>query len=268
MDQLGVKKERLLKHIKRLGSLAVGFSGGVDSTLLVAAARQVLGDRVLALTAESPTHPRKELANATALARTLGVRHVCIQTDEMQDPDFISNGPERCYYCKRRLFAAMRRVAQQEGIDHLAHGANVDDLSDYRPGNKAAEELGVLAPLNLAGLTKADIRQLAKQMGLPNWDRPAMACLATRIPYGDTIGAGTLEQIDRAERRVLKAGATYCRVRHHGNLARIEIYPDDMERLMQPDVRHDLIQDLKTIGYQYVCMDMEGYISGKMNREL
>ena len=268
MDEIDHKRDKLFDVLKKMSSLAVGFSGGVDSTLLVAAAKQVLGDRVIAMTAQSPTHPQKELDHATGIADALGVRHIVFPTHEMEDDAFTANGPERCYHCKKILFGAMQKVADSEGVEHLAHGANVDDMSDHRPGFRATAELGVTAPLIEAGLTKQDIRRLAERMGLPNWDRPAMACLATRVPYDVKLSPEILQKIEKAEALVLDTGVRYCRVRHHGNLARIEIDMAENGRVIDNSVRQNLIRQFRSIGYQFVCLDLEGYLSGKMNRGL
>ncbi len=268
IDSIDRKRDKLFDYLKKMRKLAVGFSGGVDSTLLVAAAKQVLGDRVIAMTAKSPTHPQKELDHATGIAEVLGVRHMVFATHEMEDARFTANGPNRCYHCKKILFGTMRKVAEAEGIEHLAHGANLDDLSDYRPGFRAAEELRVTAPLIEAGLSKQDIRRLAERMGLPNWNRPAMACLATRVPYGETLAPDILQKIEQAETLIMDTGVSHCRVRHHGNLARIEIDMDEISRVTDQTGRQALIDQLKLIGYQFVCLDLEGYLSGKMNREL
>jgi len=267
-DAIDFKRDKLFDYLQKFHTLAVGFSGGVDSTLLVAAAKQVLGDRVIAMTAQSPTHPQKELDHAAGIAEALGVRHIVFQTHEMEDVDFTANGPERCYHCKKILFGAMRDLADGEGLEHLAHGANLDDISDHRPGFRAAEELGVTAPLIEAGLTKQDIRHLAQRMGLPNWNRPAMACLATRVPYGEKLAPDVLRKIEQAESMIMRTGVRHCRVRHHGNLARIEIDMDENSRLIDETVRQNLIRQFRSIGYQFVCLDLEGYLSGKMNREL
>lgn len=267
-NSIARKKENLVSHIKQLKSLAVGFSGGVDSTLLLAVAKEALGDAVIAMTAQSPTHPLLELNHAKDVAGTLGVKHVVFPTLEMKDGDFTANGPERCYHCKKILFKAMRKVADDAGIENLAHGANLDDMSDHRPGFKAAEELEVRAPLIETAFSKSDIRRLAEIMGLPNWDRPAMACLATRIPYGVKIEEATLRQIETAEALVLKTGVRSCRVRHHGNLARIEIDMDEKAVLMDQVNRRKIMEGFRSIGYQFVCLDLEGYLTGKMNREL
>lgn len=268
IDSIESKKSQLYKYLKELQSLVVGFSGGVDSSLLLAAAHQVLGDRVIAMTATSATHSKREMDYAVKLAEEIGVRHLFFETDEMGDVQFTSNGPERCYHCKKRLFSGMRRLADELGFETLSHGANVDDHSDYRPGLKAADELNVKAPLSQVGLTKPEIRALAKSMGLSSWDRPSMACLATRVPYGVVIEQQLLVRIDQAETIVRQAGASHCRVRHHGNIARIELNETDMEKLMRPKIRQKITKGIRTLGYKFVCIDMEGFESGKMNREL
>ncbi len=262
------KKKELYNVIRGLGSLVVGLSGGVDSTLLLAIAKQVLGTRVMAVTAASPTHPEHELENAVAIAGKLGVRHMVIDTHEMEDPDFTDNGPDRCYYCKRHIFKALQEAADDAGMDYIAHGANQDDLSDHRPGFKAAQEMGVVAPLSQAGFTKSDVRRLAKEIGLPNWSRPAMACLATRVPYGVALSQGLLIKIAKAEELVRQAGVTQCRVRQHDDLARIEIPMEEVDMLMGETVRQILVEKIIDLGYNFVCIDMEGFESGKMNRVL
>jgi uncharacterized protein len=265
---LSQKEAKLIECLKRYDTLGVAFSGGVDSTLLLAAARRVLGQRVVALTAQSQIHPSGERDQAIALAQKLGVRHILFETHELDDPLFTGNGPDRCYYCKKSLFSAMQREATVLGIRTLAHGANLDDLSDFRPGSKAAREMGIAAPLIDAGLTKADIRRLAQRLALSNWDRPAMACLATRVPYGMTIDPQIMVRIDKAETFLRGLGVARCRVRHHGNLARIEADPGDVARLAEPQRRASVVAALRALGYAYVCLDLEGYSSGKMNRDL
>lgn len=266
--QLENKKLTLFENLKRLKKVGVAFSGGVDSSLLLAAAAHVLGDQAVAMTATSPTHPAREAQLATQIAKQLGVRHVWFKTSEMADAHFTANDPQRCYYCKRLIFGEMRRQAHQLGIENIAHGANTDDMADFRPGRKAAEELNVISPLNDAGLSKAEIRQLARQMNLPNWERPSMACLATRIPYGTPINIETLARIDTAEDILWQHGAPFCRVRHHGDLARIEVHPQDVQKIAAPGVREQIAAKLRQLGYRYVCLDLEGYESGKMNRDL
>jgi len=262
------KEKKLITRLTGFNTLIVAFSGGVDSTLLLAVAGRVLGDRVIAITAESDIHPTGETALAAALAERIGVRHIVLPSDELADPSFTANPPDRCYHCKKRLMTGLIAKAEELGFENVAHGANVDDLSDHRPGFKAAQELGITAPLIDAGLTKADIRDLARQMGLPNWNRPAMACLASRIPYGTQISPQILLQIDKSETYIRQLGLINCRVRHHGSLARIEVDPHDIYRVMQPDIRDRIVSRLRQLGYAHVCLDLEGYVPGKMNREL
>ncbi len=265
---LEITLKRLLNNLQKLPSVAVALSGGVDSSLLLFLALQSLGGKVIAITAASAIQPYGELETATALARKIGARHLIIETDELDDPDFVMNTSERCYHCKRRLFRLMISRARREGFKTLIHGVNVEDLSDYRPGIRAADELGVLAPLAQAGLSKPDIRKLAQLSGLPNWNRPAMACLATRIPYGTIIDRGLLAKIDRAEQMLRQLGVAHCRVRHHGNLACIEVAPEEIETLAKSQVRVRIVQSLKGLGYHFVGLDLEGYLSGKMNRDI
>lgn len=267
-EELLHKEERLKRCLERYDTLGVAFSGGVDSTLLLAAAQRVLGQRVVALTGLSELHPSGEKEQAIEMARRLGVRHLLFETQELADPRFTANPPERCYHCKIGLFNTMRRQVEALGIGTLAHGANVDDLSDFRPGFKAAKEMGIVAPLIDAGLSKAEIRLLARRMGLPNWNRPAMACLASRIPYGTSIEKRLLARLDQAETALHKLGISHCRVRHHGSLARIEVDPADVIRLAEPRLRAEVVTALRALGYAHVCLDLEGYSSGKMNRDL
>lgn len=258
----------LQQLLGRFDGLGVAFSGGVDSTLLLAAAKRVLGDRVIAFTARSAIHPEAELNFSMAMAGQLKVQQVVFATDELQDPLFVANGRLRCYHCKRRLFEIMARQARQSGIHVLAHGANLDDAGDYRPGLQAAKEFGIAAPLMEAGLTKGEIRSLAKKMGLPNWDKPAMACLASRVPYDTPISPALLHRIDQAESMVRDVVQGACRVRHHGSVARIEVDPAVQSELLRPATRRRIVDALRALGYDHVCLDMEGYVAGKMNRGL
>lgn len=263
---LSAKKMALADNLSRYPSIGIAFSGGVDSSLLLAVARQVLGDRMVAMTGQSPIHPSGEKEAAISLAKQLGVRHILLNTHELDDPAFVRNGRRRCYHCKLGLFQTMWQTAQKEGIAMLAHGANVDDLADFRPGFQASQEQGVAAPLVDAGLTKAEIRELARQMGLPNWDRPAMACLATRFTYGVAIDPKALEQVDQAEGVLRNMGIPACRVRHHDHVARIEVAPSHLTRLLEPQCREEIVHAFRRLGYQHIALDLEGYISGKMNR--
>jgi uncharacterized protein len=267
-DELLEKKDRLTARLKAYPSLAVAFSGGVDSAFLAAATRQVLGNRMLALKAVSPIHPQREHRAALAFAAAFDIPLRVIVTEEMAVPGFSANPPERCYLCKKYLMSRMVAQAGKLGFDQVAHGANLDDLEDYRPGYKAAKELGIAAPLIDAGLTKADIRTLSRDMGLPTWNRPSMACLASRIPYGMPLSVSVLEKVAQAENALYDLGFEVCRVRHHGNLARIEIEPGELSRLVEKRVRKELVAKLKALGYDHVSLDLEGYVQGSLNRAL
>ncbi len=267
-DQLREKKDRLTACLKAYRSLAVAFSGGVDSSFLAAVAREVLGTRMLALKAVSPIHPRREHQAALRFTEAFDIPLEVIATDEMKTPGFADNPPERCYLCKRYLMSRLAAQAEKKGFDHVAHGANLDDLDDYRPGFKAAQELGIAAPLIDAGLTKAEIRSLSREMGLPTWNRPSMACLASRIPYGTPLSIHRLERVAQAEEFLYEIGLGTCRVRHHGNLARIEIDPGEFTRLVAKGLREGLIAKLKGLGYDHICLDLEGYVQGSLNRAL
>jgi uncharacterized protein len=266
--QLADKKKALIDNLRRHPNIAVALSGGIDSSLLLTVAHQVHGDRLIAMTGRSPIHPGGEKEASVVLAKQIGVRHILFDTHELDDPAFVRNGKQRCYYCKLSLFRAMRQIAREEGITVLAHGANIDDLNDFRPGFQASRELDIAAPLVDAGISKTDIREMARQMGLPNWDRPAMACLATRVAYGIPIDAGLLGRIDQAEGVMREMGITACRVRHHGHMARIEVPPSQIARLLEPQCRKAIVGRIQKLGYHHVALDLEGYVSGKMNRDL
>ncbi len=261
------KIEKLHNEISGLYSVAVAFSGGADSTLLLATALEALGpEQVLAITADSPTLPRSELAEARSLAEELGARHLIVPTEELEDPDFSENPPDRCYYCKRELFQRMRALADAEGYAHLAYGATADDVGDFRPGMQAAREAGAVAPLLDAGLTKQDVRDLSRQMNLRTWDKPAMACLSSRFAYGTPIRAEGLARVERAEdflRRDL--GFTQVRVRDGEHTARIEVDAPELSRLVREDIRAKVVAHLKTLGYSYVTVNLEGFRSGSLN---
>ncbi|MBW1984637.1 MAG: ATP-dependent sacrificial sulfur transferase LarE [Deltaproteobacteria bacterium] len=264
-NDLHKKKEKLTTILKKLDSLVVAFSGGVDSTFLLAAAYNTLKKTVIAVTAESPIHPEREKHEAIRLAKKIGVRHIIVQSREINQSDFLANPRDRCYVCKKYILEDIIRLASDMNISHIAHGANVDDLNDYRPGFKAAEEMGVLSPLIDAGLTKNDIRALSKDMNLSTWDKPSNACLASRIPYGTPITKEALTMIDQAEAFILNLGLRTCRVRHHGNVARIETAIDDMEMILDKKNRQKIVKKLNKLGYKHVSMDLEGYVQGSMN---
>ena len=262
------KFKRLLESLQTCRSLLVAFSGGVDSTLLLAAAQRVLRDRVIAVTARFAVHPVSETRYATRLAENLGVRHLICDSGQMSSPDFIANAPDRCYVCKDLLFGQLSRLGRELGTAYIAQGTNRDDLADYRPGMRAAERWNILAPLLSADLRKSEIRQLSHALGLPNWDRPAASCLATRIPYGTPITAEKLQHVERAEAVLHELGFSGFRVRHHGTVARIEVLPTDFGRLLEAGPRQQVISALKKIGFRHVAMDLEGYVYGSMNRDI
>lgn len=265
-DNIKEKKERLVSILKSYNSLAVAFSGGVDSSFLLAVAHQVLYKRVVAITAISPVHPARETEFAKNFAIRLKIKHVIIQSGEMNLLEFTANTKNRCYVCKKDLFPKLLESALKSGIKDLAHGANMDDLNDFRPGFLAASELKIAAPLIDAGLSKQEIRELSKNMNLETWNKPAMACLATRIPYGATVTVESLKKIEEAENTLIDLGFSTCRVRHHGNLARIEVPPEDFEKILSKENKDAIIKKIKKTGYLYVAMDIEGYIQGSMNR--
>lgn len=260
------KKQRLITHLKRYDSLVVAFSGGVDSSFLLAAAQRVLNGNVVAVTAVSAVHSMKERQAAIDFAKELGVKHILIETEEMGHSEFVKNPFDKCYICKKIKFTAIIQTAHDLNIMHIAHGANLDDLDDFRPGIKATRELNIVAPLIDAELTKADIRYLAKRMNLSVWNKPAMACLASRIPYGTKITPQALNMIESAEKAVLDAGFTSCRVRHHGSVARIELDQKELTKMLDEDARKDILYALEQIGFLYVTLDLKGYVQGSMNR--
>jgi len=258
--------DALMDRLRQLDGALVAFSGGVDSTFLLAAARQALGDRLLAVTARSPSVPQAELDEAVALAERLGVRHRIIDTDEFADPTFRSNPPDRCYHCKKILFGSLVDLARAEGLEAVIEGSNADDADDYRPGSRAIAELGVLSPMAAVGMTKDEIRAHSRELDLPTWSKPAMACLASRVPYGEELTEERMGRIERAEAAVRGLGFAQVRVRDHGELARIEVAPDAIDSLVR--ARADVAAALHDAGYTYVSIDLDGYRTGAMNEGL
>jgi uncharacterized protein len=246
----------------------VAYSGGVDSTLLLCVASQVLGKNVLAVIATSETYPQKEVRAARSLARQLGVDHLVVKTRELENPKFAQNSPLRCYHCKQELFSRLKKIAEERSIPSILDGSNYDDRSDYRPGSKAAKELGIRSPLREAGLTKAEIRALSKASGLPTWDKPSLACLASRFPYDTPIKRRNLVQVGKAEDILRELGLTQVRVRHHGEIARIEVKPAEFGKIMTVKTRERISRHLKKLGYTYITLDLDGYRTGSLNEPL
>ncbi len=262
------KKNKHLMHLLRKAEkIAIAFSGGVDSTFLLQSAYDALGNNAIALTARSPLHPATETEFAMAFAKQLGIRHYIIDTNEMAISAFVQNTGDRCYVCKKNLFCKIKEISLAVGIETIAHGANLDDLDDFRPGFRAASEMGVVAPLIDACMTKQEIRILSKRAGLPTWNSPAMSCLATRIPYAVPITLKQLKMIEQAEAILVSSGFKTCRVRHHDEMARIEVPVEDMCKFQNSKCRKAIVKQLETIGFKYVAMDLEGYVQGSMNKE-
>ncbi len=262
------KKENLIRMLKDLRSVLIAFSGGVDSAFLLALAHQYLGDKVIAATGNSPIFPSREQDSAAEFARQRGIKHIIFQTTETGLPEFISNPPDRCYHCKKALARSLIEIAKQRDIPHIAHAANLDDLSDYRPGMRAVQEMGFLSPLLDSNLCKDEIRFLSREMGLPTWDKPSMPCLASRIPYWSIITKQKLTMIEEAENFLWDNGFRQFRVRHHGPVARLEMDQKGINRFSKEDLRNKVVKKLREIGFSYVSLDLEGYVSGSMNRYL
>ncbi|MBS3974683.1 MAG: ATP-dependent sacrificial sulfur transferase LarE [Actinobacteria bacterium] len=260
------KYDLLLGRLAEYESVLVAYSGGIDSTLLAVAAHVVHGHRCLAVLASSDTYPAHEVEYASALASDLGLRLFQVETHELVDPKFRRNDIDRCYYCKSELFSLLRTVADHKGLRHVVDGSNLDDLADFRPGTRAAKEYGVLSPMADAGLTKDDIRNIASSLGLPNWDKPSMACLASRFPYGEEITEGKLNRVAAAEAAIRALGFRQLRVRAHSDLARLEVGPDEFERAWE--TRAEIASALKSAGFTFAAVDLEGYRSGSLNEGL
>ena len=262
------KQAKLKELLLSYGNLAVAFSGGVDSTFLLQTAHDVLGDRALAVTAAPVFVPPRELQEAKDFCRSRSIRQIVIPAEALNIDSVRHNPPDRCYHCKHEIFGNILRVAGENGISFVAEGSNTDDVGDYRPGMRAIRELGVKSPLLEAGLSKEDIRALSREMGLPTWDKPSFACLASRFVYGERITDERLSMVDRAEQLLMDLGFRQFRVRIHGDLARIELLPEDLEKLMQQDLRERVYRALKEYGFSYVTLDLAGYRTGSMNETI
>jgi len=265
LSGLKEKREQLVSIINGFDSLIVAFSGGVDSAFLLAIAHKLLKKNVVAISATTPIHPSREIEYSKKFADNLGIKHILLKSREINHSGFMANKKDRCYICKKLLFEDILKIASDMDIKYISHGANVDDIDDFRPGFLAAEEMGVIAPLIDAGLSKDDIRLLSKDMNLSTWDKPAMACFATRIPYGTPLTQKALSMIEQAENTIIDLGFKTCRVRCHGKIARIEIDPVDFEKILNEKTRLIINNKLKVLGFSYVALDMEGYVSGSMN---
>jgi pyridinium-3,5-biscarboxylic acid mononucleotide sulfurtransferase len=262
------KFEKLKSVINNTESLAIAFSGGVDSTFLLKVAHEVLGDRAIAITACSSTYPEREFKEAVEFAGSLGVKHLVITSEELDIEGFSDNPVNRCYYCKNELFTKMLKVAKENSIKYVADGSNIDDLGDYRPGMKAVKELGVVSPLKEAGFSKEDIRAMSREMGLATWDKQAFACLSSRFPYGQKITREKLEMVDKAEQFLLDSGFRQVRVRHHGEIARIEVSMLERSKFFNDEFMDIVYAKFKEIGFTYTSLDLKGYRTGSMNETL
>lgn len=267
-EQQNNKMELLKEYIRNLGSVAVAFSGGVDSTFLLKVAHDGLGDKCIAVTAMSCSFPRRELEEAKAFCQKEGIRHFVVESEELEIEGFCQNPKNRCYLCKRELFEKIGEIAEREGLAAIAEGSNLDDNGDYRPGLQAVAELEIRSPLRVCSLRKTDIRVLSKELGLPTWNKQSFACLSSRFVYGEQITREKLSMVDLAEQLLLDKGFHQVRVRIHGKIARIEILPDEFDKIMQAGVRKEIYEKFQSFGFSYVTLDLLGYRTGSMNETL
>ncbi len=268
MTEAKEKLKDLEEIVHGMGSVAVAFSGGVDSTFLLKVCVDILGDNAVGVTATSPTYPEHEFLEAKELAASFGCRHIIMESNELEIPGFSENSTERCYFCKSELFGLLIGKAKELGLSFVADGTNCDDLNDFRPGRKASEETGVRSPLVEAGMNKEEIRQLSRDLGLPTWNKPAFACLSSRFPYGTDITLDRVKRVDSCENILRRFSFSQFRVRYHDDVARIEVGEDDFDRLLSEEVRKVVVSGFKEQGFKYVSLDMEGYRTGSMNEAI
>ncbi|MBV9505407.1 MAG: ATP-dependent sacrificial sulfur transferase LarE [Acidobacteriia bacterium] len=268
VEALAEKQDQLFADLRRRERIITAFSGGADSAYLAWAAHTILGDSALAITADSASLPESHKRDAEAFVRHFGIAHEYIRTNEFENPEYVRNGPDRCFHCKDELFRHLGQVARDRGFDHVVYGVNVDDLSDYRPGQAAAKQHQISAPLADAGLHKAEIRELSRRAGLPTWDRPASACLSSRIPYGTPVTIQNLKTVETGEEEIKRLGFRQFRVRFHGEMVRLEIAPEEMAKALNLETAKQFTAIFKALGFKYVTLDLEGYRQGSLNEVL